>query len=541
MNLGRLFFACIMLSCLSCKQKTKVDMLVVNGTIYTVDSAFSKSQAMAITDGKIVATGTTDEIKTSYTASNVLDATGLFIYPGFIDAHCHFLAYGKGLNECNLTGTSSWEAILDTLAGFAKSHPEGWLIGRGWDQNDWENKAFPTNDKLNELFPGRPVLLTRIDGHAAMVNNTALSLAGITPHAITGGEIGMRGNKLSGLLIDNAVDLVEKAIPAATRNDITKWLLDAQKNCFAAGLTSVQDCGLDAKDVEIISKLYKKDSLLMRMYIMLSDKKENYNWAFGNGKIKTDRLSVNAFKLYADGALGSRGACLLQPYSDKPAHYGFLLKSKNYYDSIYPVIAAHGWQACTHAIGDSANRVILDIYAHLIGRQPDSRWRIEHAQVLNRSDFHLFGDDHIVPSVQPTHATSDMYWARQRLGEEREKGAYSYQDLLKQNGWIPLGTDFPVEAIYPLNTFYAAVTRKDARGFPDGGYMPDNALTREQALRGMTIWAAKAAFEEDQKGSIEKGKYADFVLLDKDLMTTADSGLLKTKVVMTFSGGKKVY
>jgi predicted amidohydrolase YtcJ len=439
------------------------------------------------------------------------------------------------LNECNLTGTNSWEAVLDTLEKFAKSHPSGWLIGRGWDQNDWSDKAYPTNEKLNELFPHRPVLLTRIDGHAVFANEALLTIAGIQKsRALTGGEIVFNGNKPTGLLIDNAIDLVEKIIPQPTITEMTQWLIDAQKNCFAAGLTSVQDCGLDAMEIELIQQLYKQNKLLMRMYVMLSDKKENYDWAFKNGKIKIDKLSVRGFKLYADGALGSRGACLLQPYNDRPKHYGFLLKSSAYYDSIYLVIAKHGWQACTHAIGDSANRIILKKYIATLEdhsgpqpklmlkkykatlkHQPDLRWRIEHAQVINKSDISLFGYCQIIPSVQPTHATSDMYWAKQRLGAAREEEAYAYLDLLKQNGWLPLGTDFPVETIYPINTFYAAVVRKDAQGFPASGYQANNALSREQALKGMTIWAAKAAFEEKEKGSLEKGKYADFVILDK--------------------------
>ena len=274
---------------------------------------------------------------------------------------------------------------------------------------------------------------------------------------------------------------------------------------------------------------------------MLSDAAANYDYAKKNGKIKTDRLHVCAFKVYADGALGSRGACLLQPYSDRPGWYGFLLSSKEHYDSVANIVSQMGWQMCTHAIGDSGNRRTLNIYSKYLKGKNDLRWRIEHVQVVNQNDFKLFGEYNIIPSVQPTHATSDMYWAADRLGNERVKGAYAYKQLLQQNGWIPLGTDFPVEDISPFKTFYAAVVRKDAKGWPDSGYQMENALTREETLRGMTIWAAKANFEENEKGSLEKGKFADFVILDDDLMKEVPEKLLHVKVWKTFVGGEKVY
>jgi predicted amidohydrolase YtcJ len=274
---------------------------------------------------------------------------------------------------------------------------------------------------------------------------------------------------------------------------------------------------------------------------MLSDRKDNYDFLFANGKIKTDRLNVRSFKVFADGALGSRGACLLQPYSDKPGWNGFLLSSKEHFDSVANIIYAHGFQMCTHAIGDSGNRVMLNTYAKYLKGKNDLRWRIEHSQVINENDFHLFGDNNIIPSVQPTHATSDMYWAGDRLGKDRVKNAYANNKLMKQNGWIPLGTDFPVEDISPIKTFYAAVVREDAKGWPAGGFQMENALSRQDAIRGMTIWAAKSNFEEHEKGSIEKGKLADFVLLDKDLMKMDEKDILKTKVLMTFLGGEKVF
>ncbi|MBD0376880.1 MAG: amidohydrolase family protein, partial [Flavisolibacter sp.] len=335
--------------------------------------------------------------------------------------------------------------------------------------------------------------------------------------------------------------LVASKIPPPTLSQIKRALDAAQRNCFAVGLTTVDDCGLDYREVLLMDSFQKKGELRMRVYAMLSDAQNNYDFLFKSGKIKTDFLNVRSFKVYADGALGSRGACLLQPYNDKPGWFGFLLSNPHHFDSVAQVISSKGFQMCTHAIGDSGNRTILNIYAKYLKGKNDLRWRIEHAQVINKNDFALFGKYNIIPSVQPTHATSDMYWAGDRLGKEREKGAYAYKQLMDQNGWIPLGTDFPVEDISPFKTFYAAVFRQDAEGFPNGGYQMENALSRQDALRGMTIWAALSNFEEKEKGSLEKGKWADFVLLDRDLMTAAQTDILNTEVLATYIGGVKAY
>lgn len=274
---------------------------------------------------------------------------------------------------------------------------------------------------------------------------------------------------------------------------------------------------------------------------MLSDATDNYDYIFKRGKIKTDYLNVRSFKVYADGALGSRGAALLQPYSDQPGWPGFLLRTQEHYDSVASLIAQHDFQMCTHAIGDSGNRTILKIYAKYLKTKNDKRWRIEHAQVINQNDFSLFGKYSVVPSIQPTHATSDMYWAGTRLGPERVKSAYAYKKLLDQNGWMPLGTDFPVEDISPFKTFYAAVFRIDAKAYPQGGFQVENALTRQQALKGMTIWAARSNFEENEKGSLEKGKFADFIILNKDLLAAPASEVLETTVLATYVSGEKVW
>ena len=527
----------------SCKFRQKADLIIHHATIYTVDERFSVAEAIAIRDGRIVEVGKNDDILKQYESDLVEDAKGKTIFPGFIDAHAHFVGYGFSLQTVDLVGTGSWEEVLNRCQDFAKNLPPGiWLTGRGWDQNDWAVKDFPSNEKLNELFPDRPVLLNRIDGHAAIANHKALETAGIRPgDKLEGGEIEVKSGKLTGILVDNAVDLVSAKVPGPDDARAKEALLLAQKNCFATGLTGIHDCGLDHETVERIQKLQQSGDLKMRMYVMLSDNKKNFEWAFAKGKIKTDRLTVSGFKVYADGALGSRGACLLQPYSDKPGWPGFLLSPQAHFDSVANIIYQKGWQMCTHAIGDSGNRTILNIYAKYLKGKNDLRWRIEHAQVVNQYDFKIFGENNIIPSVQPTHGTSDMYWAGDRLGSERVKGAYAYQQLLKENNWIPLGTDFPVEDISTFKTFFAAVVRQDAKGFPQGGYQVENALTREQTIRGMTIWAAKAAFEEKQKGSLEKGKFADLIMLDTDLMNCIKSDILKTKVLATYINGEKVY
>lgn len=540
----------ISIFCFNCDSKKNADTIVYNGIVYTVNEKFDTAQAFAVSNGKIIEVGRTDDILKKYSAKEMVDAKGQAVYPGFIDAHAHFVGYGQSLFQVDLFGSNSWEEIIDKVKKFAAEHPnEAWIRGRGWDQNKFPGKSFPTNEKLNELFPDKPVLLTRVDGHAAIANQKALSIAGVKPgQTLVGGEIEMKNSKLTGILVDNATDLVSSKVPATTKEDYIKWLTTAEKNCFAVGLTTITDCGLMYSDVASIDRLQKKGKLNIRLYIMLSDDPANFSRYLINGPYKTDKMFVKGFKFYADGALGSRGACLLQPYSDRPNWYGFLLSNKNHYDDMAKILANTDFQMCTHAIGDSANREILNVYNRALKGKNDKRWRIEHAQVINQNDFNLFGSANIVPSVQPTHATSDMYWAAERLGPERVKGAYAYKQLLQQNGWLPLGTDFPVEDISPFKTFLAAVVRKpalpagrDAKGFPVNGFQTENALTREETIRGMTIWAAKADFLEKEVGSIEVGKKADFIILDKDLMKVNENDILNTKVVMTYVGGKKVY
>lgn len=536
------YFFLFILLLASCHQKQEADLIVFNGKIYTVDDQFSIAEAFAIRAGKILEIGTSAAIRKTYQSPEEIDAEGKAVYPGFIDGHSHFMRYGSALQEVDLTGTQSWAEVLGRLTTFAKTNKDGWLIGRGWDQNDWQDKKFPDNSLLDSLFPDRPIVLTRVDGHAAMVNSAAIRSSGIKAgQKMVGGEVVLSDGRLTGLLIDNAVDLVYKAMPSITANQAKNGLLNAQKNCFEVGLTSVVDCGLDYQAVDLIDSLQKLNEVKMRMYVMLSDNPVNYNYLFKKGAIKTDRLDVRSFKVYADGALGSRGACLLQPYNDKAGHSGFLLSDKKHFEEVANKIFKAGFQMCTHAIGDSANREILNVYAKVLGGKNDRRWRIEHAQVISPQDFSLFGKYSVIPSVQSTHATSDMYWAGDRLGSERLKGAYAYKQLLQENGWLVLGTDFPVEDINPLLTFYSAVFRKDKKGYPAKGFQMDNALSRKETLMGMTLWAAKGSFEENEKGSLEKGKFADFVIMDQDIMKVPAEKVLSAKVLKTYVNGEKVY
>lgn len=519
------------------------DLIVYNGNVYTVNKNFDKAEAFAVKDGKIVAVGTSEEIRGKYKAAEELDAEGKTIYPGFIDAHAHFYRYGLSLQSADLVDTESFKEVVQKVADHRQKYPEAdWITGRGWDQNDWPVKEFPTKDTLDLLFPDTPVLLTRIDGHAALANQKALELAGVTPQTkLVGGLVEVENGKMTGILVDNAIDLVSSKIPAPTEEESREALKIAEANTFAFGLTTVDDAGIDKATVDLIDDMHRKGELQMRVYAMLNPTQGNQDHYFKNGPYKTDRLNVRSFKIYSDGALGSRGACLLEPYHDKHGQYGFLLASEQEFRDIAAKLNEHGFQMNTHAIGDSANRLLLDIYGEVLGGENDKRWRIEHAQIINPADMAKFGKYNIIPSVQPTHATSDMYWAGDRLGKERVKHAYPFKELMEQNGYIPLGTDFPVESINPFYTFHSAVARQDAKNWPEGGFQMENAMSREDALRGMTIWAAKSNFEENEKGSIEPGKFADFILLDRDLMTVAPEQMREAQVLCTYLDGKLVY
>ncbi len=526
--------------CISCASKQKVDLIVVNAKVYTVDKNMSKAEAFAVKDEKFIEIGSSQSITSTYEAKKVIDLEGKPVYPGFIDAHCHFFALGLNKQKVDLVGTSSYKEVLGRVVAFQKERQASFIQGGGWDQNDWEVKEFPTKDALDSLFPDTPVVLSRIDGHAYLVNQKALDLAGITSETkIDGGEIIIKNGEPTGVLVDNPMGLIDKVMPAITAETATNALTDAQKVCFDYGLTTVNDAGLSKQTILLIDSLQKTGKLDMRIYAMVSNTPESVNYFLERGILKTDKLDVRSVKAYADGALGSRGAALKAPYTDKHGHFGAMVTPVDQIYSLAERLAKTDYQLNTHAIGDSANVVVLRAYEKALKDQKDRRWKVEHAQIVDVKDFHYFSNN-IIPSVQPTHATSDMYWAEDRVGPKRIKGAYAYKTLLDKAGVIALGTDFPVEYVSPFLTFYAAVARKDVKGFPQNGFQTKDALSREETLKGMTIWAAYSNFEEKEKGSIEKGKWADFVVLDKDIMTVPVEQIPDMKATYTFVGGKQM-
>ncbi|NOU47151.1 MAG: amidohydrolase [Bacteroidales bacterium] len=539
---GLMIMAILVTNCNPMKQT--VDMIVYNAHVYTVNEKFETVEAFAVNDGRFLAMGTTDEILFRFESANTINALGKPVYPGFNDGHCHFYGYGENsIRYADLSGTKSFDEVLERLKRHAEKFPSEWLLGRGWDQNTWETKQFPDNDDLEKLFPGKKVYLIRIDGHAALVSKQALKSAGINEnYRIIGGEvITNEQGEASGILLDNAMDTIRDLIPALTAEQKETALVKAQQDCFAVGLTSVTDAGLSYQVIDLIAALQLQDKLKMKMNVMLTPDSVSLARFLPFGPKVTERLIVRSIKLYADGALGSRGAKLLLPYSDETDKTGMIMFEKDYYEKICKQAYEAGFQVNMHAIGDSANRMALNIFGSFLNGKNDLRWRIEHAQVVDPADFELFGKYSIIPSVQSTHCTSDMGWADERLGPERIKTAYTQKQLILQNGWLINGTDFPIESINPVNTFYAAVARKSTDGFPVNGFQTENALNREEALRSITIWPAKGAFEELVKGSIEINKYADFVILDRDIMMIPSDSILLTKVLRTVSSGEIVY
>ena len=523
--------AIIMILMTSCNPKTPVDLIVHNANIYTVDNDFSKAQAFAVKDGKFVAVGDEEQILRQYTAEETIDAQGDAVYPGFMDGHCHFTGYGENLVRwADLKGCRSFDEVIERLKVHDNLYPSEWLLGRGWDQNLWEVAEFPDNTQLAEVFPNKKVLLTRVDGHAVLVSKEVLDLAGINESTkMDGGMAIVKDGHCTGVLLDNLADSAKALVPKMETAQRIQAFLKAQENCMAVGLTSVTDAGLDIATIELIDSLQQDGQLKMHVNAMVNPDDETMDHFMSQGVIDKERLTVRSVKIYADGALGSRGAKLIEPYTDDPENTGLILESDEFYHNVCQKSFDAGYQVCCHAIGDGGVHHILDIYSEYLKGQNDLRWRIEHSQVVDEKDFQRYGEFSIIPSIQTTHCTSDMDWADERLGE-RIKNAYAYQRLLQQNGWVVNGTDFPIEDISPIYTFYAAVARKHLDGTPAEGFQMENAMSREQALRSITIWVAKGCFLEDRKGSIEVGKDADFVILDRDLMTAAENKIPEAKV-----------
>lgn len=525
-------------------EKQTVDLILLNGRVYTVDSAFSTAEAFAVKDGRFVAVGTNAEIEKAYTSDQYYDAGRKAVYPGLIDGHCHFYGYGENLfRYADLFGAKSFDEVIQRLEQHANSHPSDWILGRGWDHNLWNPQVFPENALLEKHFPGKKIYLGRVDGHAALASKAALEMAGIHAQTkIQGGEVLLSADgQPTGMLIDNAGEAIKALIPKLTDSEKEAAMLEAQKNCFAVGLTSVVDAGLPYQTIELIRKMQTEGRLTMRLNTMIDPDDATMDYYMPNGPFTSDHLTIRSVKLYADGALGSRGAKMKAPYSDDPQKTGLILFDTSFYKKVMQKAYDAGFQVNMHAIGDEAVHYVLNLYGGFLQVKNDRRWRIEHAQIVDPADFELFGKYNIIPSIQSTHATSDMGWADERVGPERIKAAYAQKQLLEQNGWLVNGTDFPIENISPLLTYYAAVFRKDLQGQPEDGFQMENALSREEALRSITIWAAKGSFEEDVKGSIEPQKLADFVVLDHDLSTATDKEVLQTKPIVVFSSGKKVF
>jgi len=527
-------------SLILCSCSQKVDLIVHNAIIYTANEKFSVESALIVDDGIFIDVGG-EEIMKNYSSQNIIDAQGLSIYPGFIDSHSHFHNLGYLKNQLDLTSTKSLSDVIEAAKKHDSERKPDFIIGRGWDQNDWVNKSFPTNAELNKIFPDKPVILRRIDGHAYLVNDAALKLANITSSSkIEGGEFLKRRGRLTGVLIDNAMRLIDDIIPEPSIEESISALLAAQEASFENGLTTVSDAGISKKQIMLIDSLQKQGILDIRVYAMISNNEEDVDYFIENGIMKTPKLNVRSVKVYADGALGSRGASLINSYSDRKNHFGLMRTSIDSIQKLAFKLAGTKLQMNTHAIGDNANRIVLNAYKRALFDYRDPRWRIEHAQVIHPDDYDLFNPK-IIPSVQPTHATSDMYWLYDRVGKNRGEHSYAWADLYEKSGVIALGTDFPVEDISPIMTFYAATVRKDSDGFPEDGFQMENALGRGDALLGMTYFGAYANFEEKEKGSIEPGKFADFIILDTDLITDTDFRVKNSKVVATFLDGKLVF
>ena len=534
-----IFSISLITACSTMKQKA--DLIVINAKVYTVDSCSKIAEAIAVKNGKILATGTRSEISDGFSAPETIDLMGKVVYPGLIDAHCHFYGFALGLQYVDLLGCVSFDEVIQRIQ--VVNVAEGkWLVGRGWDQNLWAEKRFPDNSRLNLLFPKTPVMLIRVDGHVVLANQAALDAAKIDRQNSFGpGQVEIKNNILTGILREMAADKIRSSAPVPTGKDLEDLIQEAERRCFSVGLTTVSDAGLDYEQVMILDSMQRTGKLSIQAYAMLTPNAANVRNLVKKGIYQTDNLIVRSIKLYADGSLGSRTAKLKQEYSDAPGETGLIVTSPDSIQLLCKLAKDHGYQVNTHCIGDSAVHLILKIYGELLMGKNNLRWRIEHAQVVDLADLHFFGDYSIIPSIQATHATSDMYWAVERLGPVRIKGAYAYKTLMLQNGWIPNGTDFPIENISPLRTFYAAVARQDLKGFPEGGFEKENALSAEEALRSITIWAAKANFMEQRKGSLEVGKDADFIVLDQDIMTIPIGKVPGVNVLMTYIGGRAVF
>ena len=531
--------------------------VLTNATIHTVDADAPLAEAMAVDpSGAIAVIGSEADVLAVYPDWPRVDLGGRAVIPGLIDAHAHLMGLGLALLEADLVGTRSVEEVVERLREFSATlPPSAWITGRGWDQNDWQARAdgtrpFPTRADLDAAFPERPVVLTRIDGHAVWANTAAIRAAGLDPDAPApadpeGGQV-LRDDagRATGVFVDAAEGLVMRALPAASAEVYAEALERAVAETVRHGLTGVHEAGIAISTLALYERAIAEGRFPLRNYAMLSmDQLGAFCERYPDGYAGNGRLRAQSLKVYADGALGSRGAALIEDYSDDPGNHGLLIQSPEVLAEVVTDAMACGLQVNTHAIGDRGNRAVLDAYERAMeatggGR---GRHRIEHAQVVSLEDIERIARMGVIASVQPTHATSDMPWAEERVGPDRIKGAYAWRRLLDAGARLALGSDFPVERVPPLLGFHAAVTRQDAEMNPAGGWYGNQALSREEALRGFTLDAAYAAFMEDEIGSLEPGKRADFVVLSQDLMRVPPEQILATEILATVVDGDPVY
>ena len=531
--------------------RAQADWVLHNAQIYTVSAEQPEAEALAIRGDRILMVGSDDDVLGTYPDARRVDAQGRTVVPGLIDAHAHLMGLGESLIQVDLVGTASKQEIRDRLEDFAQDLPAGaWLTGRGWDQNDWPEQDFPTRADLDDAFPDRPVWLTRIDGHAAWANTAALDAVGIdrlqSMDDPEGGTIVRDENgRPTGVFIDAAMGIVGQEVPDPSDAELDRALELALQETAKYGLTGVHDAGADRATIQRYQRFIDAGRFNLRVYAMIGGRGATFDHYCDAGPLPNyaDRLAVRSVKFYIDGALGSRGAALLADYSDDPDNRGLLLQQPDAFQENVQAAMACGFQVNTHAIGDRGNRIVLDAYEAAMERlgATRGRHRVEHAQIVAPADIPRFAALDVIASVQPTHATSDMYWAEDRLGHERIEGAYAWRSLLDRGARLALGSDFPVEQVDPLLGFYAAVTRQDGEGWPEGGWHPEERLTRHEALRGFTLDAAYSAFQEDDRGSLEPGKLADFVILSQDIMEVRPEAILDTEVIATYLGGAPIY
>lgn len=528
------------------------ELIVTNARIYTVDVSRPLAEAMAIAGGKILFVGSNRGARVfAGPSTKTVDLEGKTVIPGMVDAHAHLLGLGIALQTVDLVGTKSLAEIVAKVAARAREVPAGtWVTGRGWDQNDWADTRFPSHEALSRAVPDHPVYLTRVDGHAALVNAKAMTAADLTADAKdpSGGRIERTpgGRMPSGVLVDRAMGLVGGVIPPLTREQTREAVLAAIKEANRWGLVGVHDAGVGRSTIDVYEELAREGRYDLRNYVMISSDDSTLSHYFGRGPqsaLYDGRVWIRSIKISADGALGSRGAALLAPYTDEPGHSGLILTPGERVQDVATRALRSGFQLNVHAIGDRGNRVVLDAFETALAAVPaaDHRFRVEHAQILDPADIPRFAKLDVIPSMQASHQTSDMYWAGKRLGTRRLLGAYAWRSLLNTGVIIPNGSDFPVEMVNPLISFHAAVTRQDAKNWPAGGWYPAQKMTREEALKSMTIWPAVAAFQDSVMGSLTPGKWADFVVLDRDIMKMPVTAILGTKVVGTWLGGREVW